>query len=89
MVQRTQFVHEYMLCNGSQTERRRVDPASWNWTTQGRDRYISEEDQEWLLNIEVNIPGLIFPQEYKHPELRGTCGQLLMQHFHDFQRRMQ
>ena len=28
MVQRTQFVHEYMLQNGSQTERRQVDPAS-------------------------------------------------------------
>ncbi len=43
MVQRTQFVHEYMLRNGSQAERRQVDPALWNWTTQGRDRYISAE----------------------------------------------
>ncbi len=80
-------MHKYMLRNGSQTERRQVDPASWNWTTQSRDRYISAEDQEWLLNIEDScayIPGLVFPQVCHHPELRGTCGQLLMQHFHDF-----
>jgi hypothetical protein len=88
MLQRTQFVHEYMLWNGSQTDRKWVYPASWNWMTQGRDKYISAKDQEWLLNIETNIPGLVFPPDCQHPELRGTYGQLLMQHFHDFQRRM-
>jgi hypothetical protein len=80
-----------MLCNGNQTERRQVDPASWNWTNQGRERYISAEDQEWLLNIEsscTNIPGLVFPQDCQHPELRSTCGELLMQNFHDYQSRM-
>ncbi len=68
-------MHEYMICNRSETERRWVDPASWNWRTQGRDSYISGEDQEWLLNIEnscANIAGLVFQQDCQHPELRST-----------------
>ena len=91
MVRRTQFVHDYIFHNGSEAERRRVDSASWNWTTHSGDQYISAEDQEWLLNIEnscANIPGLSFPQDCQHPELTSTCGELLMQHFYDFQRRM-
>ncbi len=61
MVQRTKFVHQYVLTHGNENDRARVNQTSWPWQTLGQHWYIHHKNQERLLNLEPNHPNIIFP----------------------------
>ncbi len=86
MVQRTKFVHQYVLTHGNENDRARVNQTSWPWQRLGQHWYIHRNDQEWLLNLERNYPNIVFPQNCIHPQIitNTTCGDILMQHFMDW-----
>ena len=86
MVQRTKFVHQYVLTHGNENDRARVNQTSWPWQRLGQHLYIHRNDQEWLLNLERNYTNIVFPQNCIHPQIitNTTCGDILMQHFMDW-----
>ncbi len=86
MVQRTKFVHQYLLTHGNAIDRAHVNRTLWSWQRLGQHLYIHRNDQEWLLNLERNYPNIIFPQNCTHPQFitDTTCGETLMQHFMDW-----
>ncbi len=86
MVQRTKFVHQYVLTQGNEIDRARVNQTLWPWQRLGQHWYIHRSNQEWLLNLERNYPNIIFPKKLNHPQIiiNTTCGDILMQHFMDW-----